>query len=207
MYLYFVFRDLLHSKILFNDSSIGQAIPKWPVSVINLTSYPNLLLTTTSSSLEEDQLLNFIKIQYNPTLCQWTRTDQQQSNLQRLSSIKSVLDPKIRVEELKAQIFSSQLTADDPKQLSELEFELALIFVNLRNGTHLQSEPELSHFERVLAIYALKLAKESKTWKARELLDELKALGFEDLGKTLLIPIFCHSNQTSLWQDFISNYY
>ena len=91
------------------------------------------------------------------------------------------------------------------RQISELEFELSLIFINLRNGKELNSS-EISHFERTLAIYALKLAKEAKSLKAKELIDDLINLNCHDLIEGLLKPFFTSSQNSysSSWQDFIS---
>lgn len=106
-----------------------------------------------------------------------------------------------RLENLKKLCLNNPSFSNE-RHCSELEMEYALLVVKYKN---LGLTPEETvHFERILAMYAIKLAKDSKVQKARELLQDIKALAMDDLIERLLKPIFCQSNLSHSWQDFIS---
>lgn len=108
------------------------------------------------------------------------------------------------VEKLKAQLLNASQCDSfvNERQISELEFELSLSFVNLRNGKRLNSTEE-AHFQRTLATYALKLVKENRVLKAEELIEDLKDLKCENLIEDLLKPLFT-CNLSSTWQDLLT---
>lgn len=193
--------DLQASKIKFSDStiSIGDEIAKF------IDFDPEKLLITYT--LKDDVIS---KIEFNSNLGFWIGKPASGLSSSSLSvsapaSVNSIADRAVRIEKLKTVMLNSPDSFVD-RQLSELEFELSLIFVNLRNGI-VFSNQESSHFERILAIYAIKLAKEGKTLKASELMQDLIDLNQEFLIQDLLKPFFTSSSAaySSHWQDFISS--
>jgi hypothetical protein len=108
-------------------------------------------------------------------------------------------------EALLARIKSTALAQSDllagESQLPDLEFRLATAYVALRNGHELEGS---GAFERTVALYALKLAREGRCSKAREFLDELKALRQDRLLDQLVIPIYCQANSSEMWQDCVA---
>ena len=182
--------NLAESKLKFSDSSIGNCLQEIPMKFLNFDE-ENLKLFYNENE----------EITYSTVLGTWfsAATRSAVNN----DTAPTVDDRTERIEKLKLTLLNN--SEGNERQISELEFELSLIFVNLRNGKPLNSS-ETFHFERTLAIYALKLAKEGKSLKAKELIDDLKELNCEDLIEGLLKPFFTASQNSfsSKWQDFIS---
>jgi hypothetical protein len=154
----------------------------------------NIKLTLSDSEKTEESILK-----YDFILRKW---------VERIPTIASVVttmdetDRAGRLENLKKLCLSNPAMSNE-RHISELELEMALLMVNLKNSG-LKSD-EMVHFEKIVAMYAVKLAKDSKVVKARELLHELNSVGLSDLNDALLRPILCQSNLSHLWQDFISS--
>ena len=154
----------------------------------------NIKLTLSNSEKTEETLLK-----YDFNLRKW---------VERMANIPSALgaleetDRISRLENLKKHCLNNP-TASNERHMSELELEIALLMVNLKNSG--LKPDEMVHFEKILAMYAIKLAKDCKIVKARELLQDLSSVGMADLNENLLRPILCQSNLSHLWQDFISS--
>ena len=151
---------------------------------------------------------NFI---YNKSLGIWTvknfktNTNTATTPSEAESAVPLISDRMDRIDKLKTQILqNSSNEVGQHVLISELEFELSLIFVNLRNGKLLKAGEE-AHFHRTLAIYALKLAKDNGPLKAKELIEDLRELGCEELVNDLLTPLFTSNSISSTWQDLISH--
>lgn len=186
--------DLKNCKQVFCDSSICNYIPNSPVKLLDF-----------DESKYEITLLGSSTMIYNEPLGIWTNTHNKSNNTSQTET--TTLSPAERseaIEKLKVKLLSAQQF--DDRQISELEFELSLIFVNLRNGKPLNPNEEI-YFQRILATYALKLAKENRALKAKELVEDLKELKCEDLVEDLLKPLFTfnlNNSKSSVWQDLIS---
>lgn len=155
-------------------------------------------------------------LRFQPALASWVHVDavdavdavereeRKEESVQMIrDGGKSQQERMERIERLKGMMLVDASLAAD-RQLSELEFGLAVVFVSLHNGDSL-SGAEQAHFERLLAMYALKLAKEAKVHKARELWEELQGLSsVAQVASSLLFPLFCQGNQSSLWQEFLA---
>jgi hypothetical protein len=186
--------NLRESKLKFSDSSIGFCLPEIPVKFINFFNEEE------EGGLKKIFYNENCEISFSSYLGIWTFKGKEK-NL-NINSEKGGGETGVeRIEKLKL----INLEGGCDRQISELEFELSLIFINLRNGKELNSS-EISHFERTLAIYALKLVKEAKSLKAKELIDDLIELNCQDLIEGLLKPFFTstQNSYSSSWQDFIS---
>lgn len=188
--------DLKACKLIFSDGSLGLYLEAPVVQLIDFRS-EDLLIIFNSSKVEY--------LCFNKSLGIWSKASEIRDELTVKDAVSSLGgDRTARIEKLKLTILQTPESAND-RQISELEFELSLIFVNLRNGRTLNAT-ESSHFERTLAIYALKLSKEGKVLKAKELIQDLKELDCEELVEGLLKPFFTATQHayTSTWQDFIT---
>jgi WD40 repeat protein len=196
--------SLRECRLIFADSSIGNYLT---------CSSPARFISFKEDSLEVSYEENgIIKVlSFNSFLGCWSTSPvlSDDGSLEANATIPSKDDCAERIERLKSAVLYA---VDEPnaailsRSVSELEFELSLVFVNLRNGKQLNSQ-ESAHFERALAIYALKLGKESRVHKARELMHDLEALKLDYLVHSLLKPLFSSSglSLSSSWQDFLAD--
>lgn len=184
--------SLRESKLKFSDSSLGIYL-EIPVKFLHFDA-DNLKLFYNENE----------EISFSTNLGTWA-TAKSSSSVEEFKSETAIDDRSLRIEKLKTILLNNSELQGNDRQFSELEFELSLIFVNLRNGMSLTSS-ESAHFERTLAIYALKLAKEGKALKAKELIDDLINLNCQELVDGLLKPFFTISQScySSSWQDFIT---
>ena len=192
--------NLKECKLTFSDASVGCVLTDYPIKLLD---FNETTLTLSFSSGNNDNTGN---LQYNESLGTWIVEGSNITNKRTLpststSSVTNSSDRSERIEKLKQSLLSNESGND--RQISELEFELSLIFVSLRNGKALNPS-EMAHFERTLAIYALKLAKEARSLKAKELIEDLKELGFEHLIEELMKPFLSSCQASSTWQDFIT---
>ena len=186
--------SLKECKLKFSDSSIGSALPEVPIKLLDFEEI--------SFRISYTALSHSSTISYNSPLGIWmSEAKKAAESVNNSNSVSISVDRAERIEKLKASLLSPESGND--RQISELEFEISVIFVNLRNGKTLNL-PEMAHFERTLAIYALKLAKESRSLKAKELIDDLKEIGCEDVIEGLLKPFLSFCQNSSTWQDFIT---
>lgn len=176
--------DYLPSSIIRNNSLVVD---------FDVDSHLNVKLKLTNTEKSEELVLK-----YDLHLRKWIE------RAPIAAATVSVIDDTertSRLENLKKMCLSNPSLTND-RQISELELEMSLIMVNFKNSG--LKHDELAHFERIVAMYAVKLAKDSKILKARELLKEIESIGMNDLNETLLKPILCQSNLSHSWQDFIS---
>ncbi len=161
---------------------------------LDVDSGLNVKLTLNNPEKTEEMLLK-----YDFNLRKWV---ERTSGMASAVTVMDESDRLSRLENLKKFCLNNPEISNE-RHISELELELALLLVNFKNSG-LKSD-EMAYFERIVAMYAVKLAKDSKTVKAQELLQELKSIGLSDLNETLLRPILCQSNLSHLWQDFFSS--
>lgn len=215
--------NLRECKILFSDSSIGNFInSQLPVNILNFDSKKLELISCSTNNINSTDNTNCtnnnnktnVKISFNSSIGTWTSD---KNNILKISSENenyySILEDSKsrdeRIDKLKSSLLSTTTNEQISISISELEFELSIIFINLRNGKLFETAGEFNHFEKTLAIYALKLGKEGRVLKAQELIEDLKELKMEDLIEKLLKPFFSFSinnlnSFSSSWQDFLS---
>lgn len=146
-----------------------------------------------------DSSNEIISLQYNAAGRCWME------RVQESSMSVAPVDPVARNErlsKLRSLCLNDAAIAND-RHISELEFELSIGIMKHKNSG-LKAE-ELAHLERVFAMYAVKLAKDSKVLKAQELLRQLDELGMTEVNQNLVKPILCQLNLSSAWQDFLAS--
>ena len=209
--------NLRECKIFFSDSSIGNFInSQLPVNILNFDPKKMELIFANNINSTNNNNKTNVKITFNSSLGTWTsdknnmlKISSENANVHNNSLLEDSKSRDERIDKLKSSLLSTTSNEQIQISISELEFELSIIFINLRNGKLFETSGEFNHFEKTLAIYALKLGKEGRVLKAQELIEDLKELKLEGLIEKLLKPFFSFSikNQnlfSSSWQDFLS---
>ena len=108
----------------FSDSSIGIYL-EFPVKFLSFDAENSKLFYNENE-----------EISFSTNLGTWAtaKLTVEESNFEN-----SIDDRALRIEKLKAVLLNNSELQGSDRQISELEFELSLTFVNLRNGIALNS--------------------------------------------------------------------
>lgn len=190
----YCFRDLSQQRCLVSDCLPNGFGSLSTVVAFEVSKDFSVRLLLVSGDSNEQ-----VNLHYNSESRCWIERIQEQ-----VSSVAPV-DPVARNErlsKLRGLCLNDAAIAND-RHVSELEFELSLCIMKLKSGG-LKAD-EQAHLERVLAMYAVKLAKDSKALKAQELVRQLDGSGLAEVNESLVKPILCQLNLSSAWQDFLAN--